>query len=223
VPKVAGQSIEAYFSNLEFPQGTADYDQLLRFNPFPDKGPERLAHLTLSEYLDLDYVTSSFFQNSFKFGFTRCPWQRLVSAYNFRLEVNTRFTFLEWIESSLLGRDPDELPYSGTARQLMPQVNYFRIDGIIPVDLFIGKFENISIDFRSIQNRLGFPYSSLPHKNTSNNKMMSKKKIRFFFKQRKFYSKDWRDYFRANPFNELIREFYDSDFKILGYDQYEVR
>ena len=222
MPKVAGQSIEAYFSDLEFQGGAADYDQLLRFNPSPEKGPERLAHLTLSEYLDLNYVTSSFFNNCFKFGFTRCPWQRLVSAYNFMHEVNTRFTFLEWIECSLLGRDPDELPYKGAARQLMPQVNYFMIGGSIPDDLFIGKLDNISIDFQTVQRRLGLPFSSLPHKNTSKSKMMSRRKIRFLLKQRKFYSKDWRDYFKMNPFNELVREFYDNDFKSLGYDHFEI-
>jgi hypothetical protein len=222
VPKVAGQSIEAYISDLEFPGGAADYDQLLRFNPSPEKGPRHLAHLTLSEYLDLDYVTASFFQNSFKFGFTRCPWQRLVSAYNFRLEVNTRLTFFEWIECSLLGRDPDELPYDGMGRQLMPQVNYFMIDGSFPDDLFIGKLENISTDFQSVQMHLKLPFSPLPHKNTSNSKIVSRRKIRFLFKRRKFYSKDWRDYFKRNPFNESVREFYDNDFKSLGYDHFEI-
>ena len=218
VPKVAGQSIEKYFTQAEFGDLKPSYDQLLRYNPDPKKGPVRLAHLTLSEYLSLGYCDPKFFDQCFKFGFVRCPWERLVSVYNFRLPVNTRYTFLEWLEQVLTDLNPSAHEYSAESRHLMPQINYFTIDGKLCSDIFVGRFETLSKEFMHIQRKLGLPEETLPHINVSAHKEFKKKKLKFLLKKPKFYSRDISDYYKNNPFISLVKEVYKQDFEEFGYD-----
>lgn len=218
VPKVAGQSIEKYFSRAEFGDSKSTYDRLLRYNPDPKKGPVRLAHLTLLEYVTLGYCDPKFFDQCFKFGFVRCPWERLVSIYNFRLPVNTRYTFTDWLEHALADFDPSTHEYNDELRHLMPQIHYFTIDGELRSDVFVGRFETLAKEFIHIQRQLGQPQETLPHVNASSSKEFKKKKLKLLLRKPKFYSRGVRYYYKNNPFKSLVKEIYEQDFEAFGYD-----
>jgi hypothetical protein len=92
------------------------------------------------------------FEAFFKFGFVRNPWDRTVSLYRrnegIRMAQKMSFEeFVHWIKYS-----------SDTCIHPTPHVNqldwFLDHEGVVSVD-FIGKFENLSDDWKMISTRLG--------------------------------------------------------------------
>jgi hypothetical protein len=103
----------------------------------------------------------AFYDNAFKFGFVRNPWDRVVSLHlrkeKGRLVAPTGFEdFCRWIEKA-----------SDTCLHPSPKTN--QLDwltdesGAIAVD-FVGRFENLEADVATIRERVGAPPAPLPHK-----------------------------------------------------------
>ncbi len=100
------------------------------------------------------------FDEYFKFGFVRNPWDRVVSLF-LRKERGRELApagwdeFIGWIENA-----------SDTCIHPTPhrnQIDWFLDEhGEIAVD-FIGRFENLEADFAKICGRLGIPTPKLPH------------------------------------------------------------
>jgi hypothetical protein len=101
------------------------------------------------------------FEEYFKFGFVRNPWDRVVSLY-FRkegLQMRDRMTFenfVDWIQYS-----------SSTCRHPVPHVN--QLDWLVDphgnvIADYIGRFENLEADWKVIAQRIGAP-PELPHTN----------------------------------------------------------
>jgi hypothetical protein len=102
------------------------------------------------------------FNEYYKFGFVRNPWDRVLSLYyrKHREALRERMSFEDFVMS---------IKYSSaTCYHPVPHRNqldwFVDPDGVVLVD-FIGRFEQIEADWAKIAAKLGMEGSSLPHKN----------------------------------------------------------
>lgn len=161
VPKTAGQSVEHAFLDRLGKSWETRHDFLLRANDDPAVGPPRLAHLTAPEYRDLGHVTPEQFGSYFKFGFVRNPWARLTSEYRFR-RSRIRKSFRDWLLKEFPQPGFDDL-----WRHVMPQSTYlFEADGRDAMD-FIGRFETLEQDYKTVTDRLDIGLSALRRINST--------------------------------------------------------
>ncbi|MDB4431260.1 sulfotransferase family protein [Pseudomonadales bacterium] len=164
IPKTAGQSIERFFLR-RLGLGWGDRRKLLlRPNSDPRRGPDRLAHLTMREYLQYGYVDSEQFNHLYKFAFVRNPWDKIVSSFNYR-QLYKHMSFREYI----FEKQPKPIAYQGAYRHVMRQVDYICDEfGEICVD-YVGRFETLQRDFDHVCSSLDIPANQLPHTNISTN------------------------------------------------------
>ncbi|WP_289031851.1 sulfotransferase family protein [uncultured Paraglaciecola sp.] len=211
IPKAAGQSVEHYFlksHNLSWVERAA---LLLKYNPDPNRGPERLAHLTAREYIEYDYIEKNKFSSYFKFSFVRNPWDRIVSEYNYR-DYYKNMTFSEFITKGL----PHKSKYSDDYRHLIPQYDFLYDDkGKLLVD-YVGRFEKLQDDFDHVCAQLGFSDTQLPHTNSSkiessltSRDLLTKTKNN---KKHKLYTDYYDDVTR-----KLVEIMYLKDIEAFGY------
>jgi len=195
VPKTAGQSVEQFFLNRMGLSWESDRDRLLLGNNTqPDKGTEKLSHLSAREYTDCGYLCKDEFSRLFKFSFVRNPWERIVSEYRYRNYFRHR-SFRDF----LLRRLP-EPGWSDKYRHIMPQYDMLHdANGKLLVD-FVGRFETLQRDFDEVCARLGIADSRLPHRNSSDKKSRNlRRKIR-----------NWL-HFNGENRKENYLEFYDAE------------
>jgi hypothetical protein len=165
IPKTAGQSVELVFLESLDLQWSQRSELLLRPNKDPEMGPPRLAHLTVSEYLDYNYLSASDHQEYYSFAFVRNPWERLVSEYRYRkLKYSFQDYVLKYFPTPL---DDDYQQAEDYYRHVMPQSDFiFDKKGDCQVD-FVGRFENLDRDFATITTQVFGKPLPLPHKNSS--------------------------------------------------------
>lgn len=130
-------------------------------------------HASVSHYqMVFDRKT---FNRFFKFTFVRNPWDRLYSAYRFlsnggMTEQDARWaaehisqfvTFDTFVAQWLTEENLRSYPH------FIPQVEFLRLPGrsSLLVD-FIGRFESLDVDFRTVCDRIGIP-ATLGHHNNS--------------------------------------------------------
>jgi hypothetical protein len=174
IPKVANSSFKVLFPNF-----TADNEE---------KDLEEAKNILGEKY-----------DNYFKFGFVRNPWDRLVSCWSDKTTESfksnyphSRFTqatnksfdcFVDLLKNGAFGED----------RHIVPQVFF------IPPDLdFIGKFENLQQDFNIVCDKIGIPQQILPHKNKSKHKHYTE-----------YYDDETR---------EIVAQKYARDIEYFGYE-----
>ena len=206
IPKTGGQSIERVFlrrANLDWEQR----DQfLLKRNRNPKSGPPRLAHLTASEYHDYEYLSLEQWHEFFKFAFVRNPWQSAWSEYCYR-QYDCSFDYF------LLKRFPTKTHDNYTSgddlyRHIIPQSEFiFDHRDTLKVD-FIGRFETINEDFRTLSLQLFGHDEPLPHVNKS----PQKKVFNFFYKNNVSYRDAYSD-----KGVQFIERFYARDIELLSY------
>lgn len=156
IPKTAGKSIESFFLSLLGLSWDQRSSLLLNYNNDPSRGPERLAHLTALEYVELGYLDSSQFQSAFSFAFVRNPWDRMVSEYKYRRGY-LRSSFKDYLMQGL-----PEPGMSDAYRHIVPQSDFlFDQNGEQLVD-FVGRFENLQQDFEEVCRRTGLQTGTLP-------------------------------------------------------------
>ena len=105
-------------------------------------------------------------QNYFKFGFVRNPWDRTVSLYLRKegIQMANKMDFAEFVRWIQYSSDTCIHP-----SQHKNQIDWFLDEnGKIAVD-FIGKFENIRKDWHTVAEHLGID-AKLPHANKNLNK-----------------------------------------------------
>jgi hypothetical protein len=179
IPKCAGTSIETVLGHLENHEGRRGQDHRgvrLIEKPFPDyhaiKSKEnavetlrRIKHYNISNKLDNPnnriVVSESEYNSYFKFSFVRNPWARVHSWYKNVLRdknhlenygVSPEIMFHQFLEQ-----------YIGHGA-LKPQTYWLKnFRGDIKLD-FIGKFENLDIDFDVVKEALGLHELDLPRK-----------------------------------------------------------
>ena len=135
-------------------------------------------------------VPSKIYENYYKFGFVRNPWDRAISAYKHTIQwyktnqpqelADEKFkTFKKWI----LKENPDGK--YGEQYYFVKECN------------FIGRFENIQEDFNIVCNKIGTPEQQLPHKNATKHKHYTE-----------YYDDETR---------QIVAEKYAKDIEYFGY------
>ena len=200
IPKVAGQSIEGFFSTL---LGVNREMLLLQDNRDPQLGPEQLSHLTAAEYVKFGHMTPEEFRSYYKFSFVRNPWKRLASEYIWRRYID-KFQFKDFVFKNF--PNPDD--YCDAYRHVLPQYDFlYDSQGNLLVD-FVGKFENLQADFNLVCQKLGIEETKLPHRNSNKqNKIL------------KGYKQEYKPYleYYDEETKEFVAEIYKNDIKTFGY------
>ncbi|HPF09986.1 MAG TPA: sulfotransferase family 2 domain-containing protein [Flavobacteriaceae bacterium] len=158
IPKVAGQSIETMFLNAMDLSWEQRATLLLRERKPGEKGPERLAHLTAQEYVDLGYLDEKSFKAYFKFTFVRNPYARVFSTYNF-LGFSRLVSFSYFIEKIVPLKLKQHDFFFKPAHEYLLDNN-----GNLLVD-FVGKLEHIKEDIEIVKAKTNLEGASLPHVN----------------------------------------------------------
>ena len=155
VPKTAGMSMRTYFRKKKFepaeyhsPDGTNDDQTGVYINGTSWRIQRNYANV---------------WDKYFKFAFVRNPWDRMVSCWKNRAKNYDDFDkFL------------DDYPYKSYNHNLiwhtLPQLTHIQdLDGNLMVD-FIGRFESLNNDLKTICEKINVEYTPLPHKNKSTHK-----------------------------------------------------
>jgi hypothetical protein len=168
-------------------------------------GNDAASHTPLYMYLALYGARK--FDNMYKFTFVRNPWHRCISAFNFLRRGGLTDTDSNWAKTHLhafsdvgdfvergLGQ-----PKIGEWVHFRPQMSFLKDPrtGTVGVD-FIGRFETIGNDFKTVANELGVT-ASLKHVNKSEAKVprMSRKARKIIAS---IYSEDIEAFGYRDPF-----------------------
>lgn len=219
IPKTAGQSIENFLlHSLQKDRINHGREYLLCPNDNPSKGPERLAHLTVKDYVKYNYLKEEEYNQYFKFSMVRNPWSRVVSFYKFR-GFHNLITFNRFVERYLPKYFEKENWF------FRPQTDFiFDVNSNLLVD-FLGKFELIETDFKKIIIQFDIPFSVLPKNNVSQaKKVISKKSVNLIKKHPEIISRLYFNY-REKPYQELynqnskkiVSRLYEKDIDLLKY------
>lgn len=220
IPKAAGQSIEHFFVELVGLTWKTRAPLLLRYNNDPSLGPERLAHLTASEYTSCGHMDEDQFNAYFKFSFVRNPWDRIVSEYKYRA-FQKKFDF-----KTFLFKHFPTPGFTDSYRHIIPQYEFlFDHEGNQLVD-YIGRFENLQQDFNEVCRRLQIEEATLPHKKKSSenkrNKLTAKDYLKtlanviFKKKTKNNIFQSYTEYYDEET-KEFVAKLYDKDIRTFKY------
>lgn len=115
-------------------------------------------------YKVIEEVGIETWKRLFTFTIVRNPWDKVVSHYHYRTQVNGQIvdgiSFKDWVRETYGNQNHK---YYENPKMFMPQVDWIS-DGSrrIIVD-FIMRFENLENDFRHLCNQLGRHQVNLPH------------------------------------------------------------
>lgn len=147
------------------------------------------------------------FDRYYKFSIVRNPWDRLHSAYRFLKQGGMTDDDRQWAEENLSSFDSFESFVTGWVSQenvaswqhFKPQ-HRFVVDpaGTLQLD-FVGRFETLAADFKTIADRLGVD-ASLPHHNRTAGSSSD-------------YRSDYTDKTRR-----IVGEVYRKDVELFGYE-----
>ena len=178
---------------------------LLQDNDDPALGPEKLPHLSASEYVRCGHISQQDFAEYFKFSFVRNPFTRILSEYRYR-NYFSHHSFRDFVFNKLPepGRDDKY-------RHVMPQYDMlYDSDGRLLVD-FVGRFESLQQDFDRVCERLGISDSTLPHVNKSDKKSRDLKR-----KVRNLVYMNGENHYRG------LADFYDDETRAAVADYYRA-
>lgn len=153
--------------------------------------PTFLGHYTSSEIKKR--VPEKIWNNFFKFGFVRNPWDWQVSLYHYMLSHKTHF---QHNLVKKMGNFETYIEWRGSEDKHLQKEFFYDQKCKLLVD-YIGKFENLEQDFRSICNIIGIPDIELPHIGKSKHDN---------------YRKYYNDYTR-----DLIAKHFEEDIKLFSY------
>ncbi|MEO9811067.1 sulfotransferase family 2 domain-containing protein, partial [Marinobacter alexandrii] len=164
-----------------------------------------LGHASCQKYLQI--YGSAKFNSMFKFTFTRNPYDRFVSAYEYlKTGGNNSHDALFKREFIDKYRSFDDFVLNGFSKNddirkhihFRKQADFIFIDDKLAVD-FVGRHENIQDDYQYIASMI-HDAKDLKTKNASTRE------------------KSFEDYFQTDSIRSVINEFYEPDFRLLKYD-----
>ena len=163
-----------------------------------------------------DFKNTQNFLDYYKWCFVRNPWERILSAYedcpevwsvaaSFEIFINLLYKnkknfylkHLSWSENINIG-----LPKDLYRIHFMPMNLLMKIDGQMCVD-FIGRFENLSNDWRVVQEKMGVEKQDLIKINDRASKKGRKNSL-------------YKDQY-SQQLIDLVGELYQEDIKLFGY------
>lgn len=165
------------------------------------------AHRRLADYEAL--LSPADYRSFFKFAFVRNPLARLYSAYTFLARGGMNGTDRQWAEHHLAGvRDFEDFVLNWLPRQetlekphLRPQHEYVLVNGAIGTD-FLGRFETLERDFRTVAQRLGLE-SRLGRMNVTAGRASDGRRLQERYTPR---------------MKDIVLSRYRLDFELFGYD-----
>lgn len=199
IPKTGGQSVEQMFLDdlgLTWDQRDA---LALRPNDDPAVGPERLAHLYASEYVQKGHVTQEQWDSYLTFAVVRNPYERIISEYFYRGKTYPTWQFWRRPALKQFMEQATNDDFTDGARHVVPQARYVcNAQGTMIVDHII-HFEEMGPKIEALLADVLKTPRSLPHRNkTKSGNTWQKSRVR-------------------SAFEPLIAERHAMDFDLFGY------
>lgn len=185
IPKNGGTSIEKFFNMM-------NKDSFYGTNSITESGilysPQHLIPNLIEKYLGKDI-----YNTYFKFSFVRNPYDRVKSEFFWRQrigDINIDTDFKKWVFNFYSKIDNDHK---------LPQYKYIFNDNGDKVVDFLGRVENMNIDFTKLLDTINYPKKEpLLKENINKNK---------------------KNVIIDQETKEKIIDIYNEDFKLLGYDK----
>jgi hypothetical protein len=156
IPKTAGHSIERAF-------GAWTGKDKINYGIGMDSIKRRpIQHYNLAQLERFNFISPTENSTYFKFCFVRNPYSRIVSAWKY-LKVQ------KWSKVSEDTSFKKFVKKSKNNSHVRPQCHWTHTRMVKNVD-FIGRFENLQVDFDTICDKIGIERQELPHKNKSKHK-----------------------------------------------------
>jgi hypothetical protein len=148
-------------------------------------------HIKASELMDA--IGKEVYESYFSFSFVRNPWDWQVSLYKYGLS-NTELRQHELIKG--FGSFDKYIRWRCAEEVRLQKDFIYSAEGELLVD-FVGRYETIDADFKTICSRIGIS-ASLPKLNVSNTEPYQQ-----------FYNEETRD---------LVKRTFDADITLFGYE-----
>jgi hypothetical protein len=146
------------------------------------------------------FYPPAYYQDYFKFGFVRNPWDRVVSCWKHSVFDHNYFKFSE--SDRIKMQNLDIFLYFISSHDLKiadahikAQVNLIDLNNVD----FIGRFENINSDLRFVFDKIGIKIENIPIENKSS---------REFSNYKDFYNESTA---------AMVAKLYDKDIRMFGY------
>lgn len=162
IPKTAGQTIEQVFLSYLGLDQNARPSLLLREKRDYEQGTPRLSHLTAADYVRCGYLTEQQYSDYFSFSFTRNPWARVRSFYNY-MGFDEKMEFEDFVMREL----EYQLRVESHSWFYKPQSDFLFDHNDKPLVDFVGRMESLQADFDTVMQHLKLPKTELPLLNSS--------------------------------------------------------
>lgn len=165
-----------------------------------------LGHKSCKDYLKVYGINR--YLSTFKFGFVRNPYDRLVSAYEYLQKGGNNSSDRMFFEQSLKPyKNFETFVLQGLLRDetirrhihFRPQTDFLCIDGRICVD-FVGRYENIEADYAYLSRLLG-KETALASANKSSRR------------------ESYQSYYKNQQVIDAVSSLYHRDFEKFRYDK----
>ncbi len=199
VPKCAGMSI--YKALVKY--GCARDKWLTPTGRFSNRGVVTFGHVNVLQLIERRTVARDYFENAFKFGFVRNPFDRLVSLFHYLRTlggdgVPEDMSFEEFCGKVDRGEHlPVGLYNHKGLNQCNPMVDWLTDPHGKSIADFVGRFETLHDDFRKVCDVIGIG-NDLPHENRTDHR-------------------PYRHYYTENS-RAIVERVYRQDLDTFGYE-----
>jgi len=202
IAKTGGTSVRAALQRYRWrdpyylPQWLASKMSGLAGHELAIKLPRHCKAITAQEMLPRE-----FYNDLFKFGFVRNPWDLQVSSYHHIKRERPHLVLPDESFEAFLTRklDPNRPWQYHIDTSITPQSDYLvDLHGNLIVD-FVGRYENLQNDFDYCCERIGLPSQALPHRRKANDRS------------------SYRDYYN-DATRAMVAAHFERDIALFGYE-----